>query len=150
MGISTEPRSPERIFKMTPSGSVTVLRPFTSGESGDTFSSLTQAVDGNFYGITQFGGAFLYGRAFSITPAGVYTVLHHFAGGTNDGAWPVSGLIQGTDGNFYGTTKGGGASAFGTVFRMTPSGTVTLVHSFSGVNAAGDGSQPDDRACPSE
>ena len=66
-----------------------------------------------------------------MTPNGAVTVLHNFIGGTTDGANPYAALIQATDGNFYGTTTEGGASGFGTVFKMTPSGTVTVLHAFT-------------------
>src|SRR5579862_5033666 len=66
------------------------------------------------------------------------TVLYSFAGGP-DGANPDAALIQATDGNFYGTTRDG-VSDFGTVFQMTPSGTVTFLHSFTGGTT--DGASP--------
>src|SRR3984957_1335884 len=67
-----------------------------------------------------------------------FTVLHTFAGGT-DGAHPSASLIQATDGNFYGTTYIGGGSNLGTVFQMTPAGTVTVLHAFAGGT---DGANP--------
>ena len=66
-----------------------------------------------------------------MTPDGALTVLHQFAGGNADGAYPRAALIRGSDGNFYGTTYVGGALNYGTAFTMTPAGTVTLLHSFS-------------------
>ena len=65
------------------------------------------------------------------------TTLYSFAG--SDGADPVAGLVQGSDGNFYGTTYGGGANNVGTVFKITPSGTLTTLYSFAG----SDGAIPD-------
>jgi len=59
-----------------------------------------------------------------------YTVLHAFAG--SDGRYPLAGLVEGSDGNFYGTTTHGGASDNGTVFKITPAGTLTTLHSFAG------------------
>ena len=79
-------------------------------------AALIQATDGNFYGTTTNGGAYLYGTVFKITPEGKLTTLHNF--GSTDGAFP-NGLIQATDGNFYGKASEGGASGDGTVFRLS-------------------------------
>jgi uncharacterized repeat protein (TIGR03803 family) len=90
-----------------------------------------QGTDGNFYGTTYQGGTSGYGTVFQITPAGTLTTLHSFAN-SSDGGYPDAGLVQGTDGNFYGTTANGGTSGYGTVFQITPAGTLTTLHSFSG------------------
>jgi uncharacterized repeat protein (TIGR03803 family) len=73
-----------------------------------------------------------------ITPSGTETVLYSFAG-ASDGANPEAGLIQGSDGNFYGTTLQGGAGGLGTVFKVAPSGTETVLHAFAG---SSDGANP--------
>jgi uncharacterized repeat protein (TIGR03803 family) len=127
-------------FVMTPAGTVTVLHNFSSATDGATpFSGLIQGTDGNFYGTTFRGGTAGAGIAFVMTPAGDVTVLHSFTGfTTTDGASPAAGLIQATDGNFYGTTYSGGDSGVGTVFQMTPAGSVSVLHSFTGA----DGSRP--------
>jgi uncharacterized repeat protein (TIGR03803 family) len=93
-------------------------------------ASLVQATDGNFYGTTEYGGAYGSGTVFKITTSGALTTLHSFDG--FDGSSPVAGLIQATDGNLYGTTVvgGGGACGWGTVFKLTPSGTLTTLHVF--------------------
>jgi len=89
----------------------------------------TEGTDGNFYGTTVYGGTNNLGVVYKITPAGKITLLHTFAG--SDGEYPLGILVQGPDGNFYGTTSGGGASgANGVVFKITPTGTYTLLHSF--------------------
>jgi uncharacterized repeat protein (TIGR03803 family) len=62
-----------------------------------------------------------------------FTVLHTFTGGTTDGADPFAGLVLGADGNFYGTTREGGAQNEGTIFEVTPSGTETILYSFGSV-----------------
>jgi uncharacterized repeat protein (TIGR03803 family) len=59
----------------------------------------------------------------------VLTTIYTFA--RSDGAYPDAGLIQGTGGNFYGTTSGGGSTGYGTVFKVTPSGVLTTLHSFT-------------------
>jgi uncharacterized repeat protein (TIGR03803 family) len=98
---------------------------------------LIQATDGNFYGATVQGGAncppYGCGTIFKITPSGTLTTLHSFNG--TDGSEP-HGLIQATNGNFYGTTTFGGANNEGTVFEFTPSGTLTTLASFNGTDGA--------------
>jgi uncharacterized repeat protein (TIGR03803 family) len=91
-----------------------------------------QRADGNFYGLTPYGGASGKGNAFSITPGGVLATLYSFTGGT-DGYSPAGALIRGADGNFYGVTTHSvlsGIELFGTVFRLTPSGALTTLHGF--------------------
>ena len=86
------------------------------------------------------GIAFLFWAATAIvSPAQTLTTLHNFAGQPNGGAIPYAKLVRGTDGNFYGTTHSGGTDNDGTVFKMTPSGTLTVLHSFT---AQGDGTEP--------
>ncbi len=138
------------IFQITPAGVLTVLHSFsggTAGAYGNTASGANPAAgviigsDGNFYGTTLYGGAYLEGAVFKVTPAGVETLLHSFTGndgitGSTDGAWPVAGLVEGSDGNFYGTTVAGGAYyREGTVFKVTPTGVEAVLHSFSGNGA---------------
>ena len=116
-----------------------VVHTFT-GNSDPSYpkGALIQSADGNFYGTTNSGGAFYAGTIFRMTRAGKVTVLHSF-GGEGDGAEPHSGVIQGTDGNLYGTTARGGSAKGGTVFRMTPDGIVTVLHAFDGPT---DGATP--------
>ena len=99
-------------------------------------AGLVQATDGNFYGTTFYGGTQGFGTVFKITPSGTLTTLHSFAGYQTDGANPHAGLVQGTDGNFYGTTEDGGRNYDGTVFKITPAGTLTTLHSFDGSDGA--------------
>jgi uncharacterized repeat protein (TIGR03803 family) len=128
------------IFKMTPSGTLTVLHAFIGGttDGASPYAALIQATDGNFYG-TTFGGAAGFGTVFKMTPNGALTVLHAFTDG-DDGAEPLGPLIQATDGNFYGTASYGGAYRWGTIFKMTPSGTVAVLHAFG--SRPGDGANP--------
>jgi uncharacterized repeat protein (TIGR03803 family) len=124
------------VFKVTPAGAETVLHSFGSGSDGALPQGpLIQGKDGNFYGTTAYGGAANGGAVFRITPAGVETVLYSFVGGTTDGANPYTTLVQGSDGNFYGTTNSGGdASCFGgcgAVVKVTPTGAETVLYFFT-------------------
>jgi uncharacterized repeat protein (TIGR03803 family) len=127
------------MFTLT--GTETTVYSFNSGTEGQKPVGLIQANDGNFYGTTNQGGATGNGTVFKITPAGVESVLHSFAGGTTDGGQPQAALLQGSDGNFYGTTAKGGASGNGTVFKITPNGVESVLYSFAG--GATDGAQPE-------
>jgi uncharacterized repeat protein (TIGR03803 family) len=130
------------VFKITAGGTETVLHTFAkTGTDGQIpYAGLIQGSDGNFYGTTYFGGSNGFGTVFKVTPSGTETVLYSFAGGS-DGEHPYAGVIQGSDGNFYGTTYQGGASGYGTVFKVTPSGTETVLHSFAG--GSSDGANPE-------
>jgi uncharacterized repeat protein (TIGR03803 family) len=129
------------VFKVTPSGTETVLYSFAGGSDGEhPYAGVIQGSDGNLYGTTYLGGTSGYGTVFKLTLSGTETVLYTFAGGSSDGALPEAGLIQGSDGNFYGNTLQGGASGLGTVFKLTPSGTETILHSFAG--GSSDGANP--------
>jgi uncharacterized repeat protein (TIGR03803 family) len=116
------PYSNGTVFKLTPTGTETVLH-FFSGASGDgavPATSVLQASDGNFYGTTYVGGTTSAGTVFEVTPGGTETVLYSFgAAGNGDGEFPSGALIQGSDGNLYGTTQAGGASGSGTAFKVT-------------------------------
>jgi len=88
------------------------------------YGGLVLAVDGNFYGTTFYGGVNGGGSIFKITPNGILTTLYSFCPQTNcpTGGNPRTGLVQASDGNFYGTTELGGAFGWGVVFKITPAG----------------------------
>lgn len=109
----------------------TNLHSFSGSEGTSVQSGLIQGRDGDFYGTTYAGGASNNGTIFKITPGGTLTVLHSFAGGPTEGLWPMTGLVQGSDGNFYGTTQYGGANYYGTVYQITPTGAFTVLHHFT-------------------
>ncbi len=120
------------VFQVTPAGVVTTLYNFSgTTDGGSPAAALVQGSDGNFYGTTQQGGSGQGGTVFQVTPAGVVTTLYNFGGGT-DGGSPAAKLVQGSDGNFYGTTQQGGVNGFGTVFQVTLAGTLTTLYSFDG------------------
>lgn len=101
-------------------------------------AALIQASDGNFYGTAPHGGTSGFGTAFKITSTGVLTTLHTFTGMAPEGGTPIAGLVQGTDGNFYGANQQGGAAANnGTIFRMDSSGNL-----FSSDLPVANGSHP--------
>jgi len=104
------------------------------------YTNLIQASDGNFYGVTNQGGTNNYGTVFKLTPGGTLSVLHNFSSATTDGKGPYGGLVEGSDGNLYGTTSEGGANSDGTVYKITTGGTFSLLHSFAG--GTGDGNVP--------
>jgi len=134
------------VFKITPAGVLTTLYSFCypwdcPGSGYAPTTALVQASDGSFYGTTSQGGTLGYGTLFKITPAGSLTLLYTFSG--SDGTGPSSALVQASDGNLYGTTSGGGTSnncgsnGCGTVFKITPSGMLTTLHSFDGSDGSG-------------
>jgi uncharacterized repeat protein (TIGR03803 family) len=99
------------------------------------FYALTLGTDGKFYGVASSDGSFGKGFVFNMTTTGKVAVLHNFDG--TDGEYPVGNLVQASDGNFYGVTQQTPTYAFaGEIFKMTPSGTVTTLHTF-----ASDGSE---------
>jgi uncharacterized repeat protein (TIGR03803 family) len=134
-GTTWWPEATDWVFKITPQGALTTLS-MTPG--GFPFAALVQGADGNFYGTTASGGSGGVGTVFKITRFGTLTTLHSFEGYPTDGAAPgIGALVQGTDGNFYGTTQYGGANhggcieTCGTVFKITPQGAETTLYSFS-------------------
>jgi len=126
------------IFQMTPAGALTTLVSFNNSDGAAPLAALVQGTNGNFYGTTSQGGNLSvnsgagYGTVFEMTPAGVLTTRVVFSG--SNGGSPTAVLVQGTNGNFYGTTEYGGASGKGTVFKMTPTGVLTTLISFNLAN----------------
>jgi uncharacterized protein (TIGR03437 family) len=140
VGITDVPGGYDQVlFKMTPAGGLTILYDFHS----DEVTSMIQGSDGNFYGARYGGtsstGVVYKGSVFELTPSGTMTTLFGFTGA--NGADPSS-LIQASDGNFYGTTVRGGSSqstasqGIGTIFQLTPQGSLTTLHSFTGPDGA--------------
>jgi uncharacterized repeat protein (TIGR03803 family) len=116
-----------------------VLYTFGSGTDGSTpYASLVRDSAGNLYGTTFSGGTGSAGTVFAVDPKGKETVLHNFQAGA-DGAFPVSGLMRGPDGDLFGTTVEGGASGHGTIFKLDTLGQESILHTFK----IQDGSYPD-------
>jgi uncharacterized repeat protein (TIGR03803 family) len=120
------------VFAITPTG-LTTLSNFTGGRGSS--NSLVQGASGNLYGTTS-GGASGGGTVFQITPTGTQSTLYNFCSQANcaDGLYPYASLVQAYNGYLYGTTLQGGADSGGTVFVITPAGTLVTLYSFSGGN----------------
>jgi len=106
------------------------------------FGSIIKGTDGNFYGTTSGGGLYAQGAVFKMTPGGALSTVYSFCAKPNcsDGADPDGGLVQASNGDFYGTTYTGGKYLYGTVFKLTTAGELTTLYSF-GENTA-DGLSP--------
>jgi uncharacterized repeat protein (TIGR03803 family) len=140
------------VYAITTAGKLSTVYAFgTEAHYGDGLNpsgNLIQATDGNFYGTTLRGGAYSNcgheepgcGTVFKVTSAGKLTTLYSFCAQVTcvDGQEPNGGVIQATDGNFYGTTVTGGANGYGTIFKITSEGTLTTLHSFDST----DGENP--------
>jgi uncharacterized repeat protein (TIGR03803 family) len=131
------------VFKISPQGALTVLYTFCAeancSDGSTPLAALVQATDRNLYGTTFYGGANqsqcteACGTIFKLTPSGALTTLYSFCAQTNctDGSGPA-GLVQASNGNFYGTTTYGGTSGNGTVFEITAEGKFTTLQNFHG------------------
>ena len=121
------------VFRITPTGTLTTIYRFSGlADEGNPLAALIQGSDGNLYGTTAGGLAFQYGTVFKLTLDGTLTTLFVFTYDSTTGTWPdgnspQAALVEGPDGNFYGTTVGGGrqnggSSALGTIFKMSSAG----------------------------
>lgn len=131
------------IFQLQPDGTLTTIYSFTGGDNGQgPEGSLVQGSDGALYGVTSYGGPAFAGTIFRVTLAGNYQQLYAFTG-RDDGLRPISGLVQGSDGAFYGTTLWGGAanscggSGCGTIYKITATDVFTHLYSFTGKSDGG-------------
>lgn len=145
------------VFRFDPEGGLTTLYNFCSQANcadGSSPGQILPGSDGNLYGITLTGGANEAGTIFKLTPRGVLTTLYNFCSqaGCADGYYvnvSLGTLIEGTDGNFYGTTDLGGNQAgycrvygCGTVFKITPQGKFTTIYRFCSQANCADGAGP--------
>ncbi len=128
------------VFKVDTSGHETVLHSFSGVDGAVPLAGLAVDKAGNLYGTTAYGGASFIintnagdGTVFKVDTSGNEAVLHSFTN-TPDGAQPVASLVIDKRGNLYGTTVGGGADSFGTVFEVDRAGTEIVLHSFSGAD----------------
>jgi uncharacterized repeat protein (TIGR03803 family) len=145
------------VFKITQSGTLTTLHSFDGTDGANPYAGLVQATNGDLYGTTYSGGAncsYPCGTVFKITPSGTLTTLYNFCSqsGCTDGSYPRAGLAQGANGDLYGTTYAGGTNdscyefqgtvGCGTVFKITPSGKLTMLYNFCSQSACTDGVLP--------
>jgi uncharacterized repeat protein (TIGR03803 family) len=126
------------LFRLATDGSLTTLVHFGGASGATPMAGLVQTADGKIYGTTQLGGANGIGIVFQVTTGGVLSVLFSFPQ-VNDGANPSADLLLARDGNFYGTTEAGGDYGYGTIFRLTAAGNLTLLYTFGSLsNSYGD------------
>ncbi len=139
------------VFKLAPSGTLTVLHAFAGGGEGVWPHSLSRDAAGNLYGVTAYGGdlnCFFAstgcGTVFKLNPTGSLTTLHAFTqtedGATTEGEFPGGPLTRDEAGNLYGTTSGGGRGLGGIVLKLELSGQMTTLLSFRAL----DGGEEDD------
>ncbi len=132
------------VFELSPSGTLTTLHSFDGADGKYPYAALVQATNGDLYGSTSAGGAHGYGTIFAITLSGTLTTLYNFCAeaGCPDGSGTRAALVQATNGDLYGTTEYGGANDGGTVFKITPRGTLTTLYNFCSLSGCADGSGP--------
>jgi uncharacterized repeat protein (TIGR03803 family) len=135
------------IYKITPAGKLTTLYSFCPASpcnDGKFPLGLTQASNGNFYGVAADDGVNNNGTIFEFSRLGVFTVLYSFCAQPNcaDGSSPYSSLMQGSNGTLYGTTYEGGAYNRGTAYEITPTGKFKTIHSFCAEPECVDGDGP--------
>ena len=127
------------VYKLTSAGKYSTLYAFDGTLGYNPEAPLMQATDGNLYGTTALGGKTVTscygssntcGTVFKITTAGKLTTIYQFD--QTHGAGPLGPVLQGTDGNFYGTTSAGGTNGLGVVFKLTSAGVITVLHNFIG------------------
>jgi len=128
------------LYEVTASGTYQILYNFMGGNDG-LYPMAPPVLDkkGNLYGTTENGGSGGYGTIWKFNPkTGQKTILYNFSS-TPDGSSPWAGaLVLDKEGNLFGTTTGGGNGS-GTIYELSPDGTLTYLHSFSNQP---DGDQP--------
>jgi len=131
------------IFKITPSGALTTVYSFHCLGPCSAFptAGLIQAANGELYGTTA-EGARSSGSIFRMNPGGAPAIVYSFGLQAGDGEGPDAAMIQTANGNLYGTTYDGGSGAYGTVFKITPGGTLTTLYSFCYQTSCAGGANP--------
>jgi uncharacterized repeat protein (TIGR03803 family) len=126
------PASYGTVFKMGPDGKITVLHNFAGGSDGlNPALPPVQGDDGNWYGVTS-GVNGSGGTLYRMMPSGVLTTLYSFQNPNPAGQIPTSPLVQGTDGSLYGVTGSGGKVGYGTIFKISPTGALTVLFNMRG------------------
>lgn len=142
------------VFGVSPLGGLTYAHSFTApnwdgsywsnADGAQPLGPLTLGSDGGLYGTTYYGGAYGSGVVFRLTTDGALSLVHSFDYFNTDPYNPSAGVVQGSDGNFYGFTMGGGAGGYGTLFQATPAGGASVLYPFGPFNPpdpAGDPSK---------
>ena len=127
-------QSSHSIFRVDLQGTLEEVYTFTGGADGALpFAGLLLGSDGNLYGTTIAGGTDGNGTVFRYDPlSGTFTALYSFGSAVSgDGSYTYGPLAEGADGSLYGTTINGGLYNWGTVFRVTPAGVGSVIHSFA-------------------
>jgi uncharacterized repeat protein (TIGR03803 family) len=123
------------VFKITPKGVLKLLHAFNNSDGSGLWGAPVEGRDGAFYGTTEDGGSANCGTVYRVTAGGTFKTLYNFDG--THGCQPLAPLVLGNDGNFYGTTlQGGNNPTLGAIFKITPAGAITLLHSFDGTHGA--------------
>jgi uncharacterized repeat protein (TIGR03803 family) len=126
------------VFKVNTSGTETVLHSFTGLDGKNpVFTSLLMDTEGNLYGVTLKGGASDEGVVYKLSQSRKLTVLHSFSGGTTDGCYSYGTLVNDAKGNLYGTTQSCGASGDGMVYKLSKTGRLSVLYSFTGIVGGG-------------
>ena len=121
------------VFKITAEGKLTLLHGFDDSDGAAPWGAPVEGTDGAFYGTTEDGGSANCGTVYRVTAGGTFKTLYNFDG--THGCQPLAPLVLGNDGNFYGTAlTGGNNPALGAIFKITPAGEITLLHSFDGTH----------------
>src|SRR5579864_686816 len=125
------------VFKITPGGNLSVIFEASQTPGFQPYGGLILGTDGNFYGTNYAGGtSYDAGTIFKITPSGTLTDLYDFTA-ASDGSLPYAPPIQGTDGNFYGTTSFNGSNNnYGTIYKVTPLGQLKTLYEFDYTHGA--------------
>jgi uncharacterized repeat protein (TIGR03803 family) len=125
------------VFKLTPTDELSVLDSFDDLHQGAApDGKLAFDQQGNVYGTAAEGGTNRYrarsgdGTVFKLSPDGTESDLYNFGADSTDGIGPTGGVVLDADGNLYGVTYRGGAYGVGTVFRVSPEGAETILHTF--------------------
>lgn len=131
------------VFEISPGGTETVLYSFAGPPDDGSLprAGVVRDAAGNLYGTTRTGGVHDEGTVFEVSAQGAETVLHSFFANKRDGAYPFGALLLDSAGNLYGTTSGGGTSFEGTIFRVSPAATESVLYSFG--SSPGDGFSPE-------
>jgi uncharacterized repeat protein (TIGR03803 family) len=140
------------LFRIRPDGKLIMAYSFTSTQ-GSYPNGVIEGTDGNFYGTTRVDGLAGQGTVFQFNSSGQMNVLYNFCEPSScpGGAVPWAGLVQGTDGNFYGTTNAGGTGQYcpglggtpcGTIFKISAAGEFTSLYSFCSRSGCADGGVP--------